>query len=153
MEERVNPAENSTNLGDRIALRISRAITRRTLFRRGAQMAAATGAATGLRLYAADSASATLCSAAVSTWGCYCSGTTSCGSSRCCDSGDGVYDACCGGATRRGNYWGSYPHCWCSLTCCLGGEYGYYSCCDCWQYGVSGQNPCSCKGYHFHHTC
>jgi hypothetical protein len=144
------------SLGDRAAIRFSRAITRRRLLQRGALVAASTGVATGFRLLRPHAAEAQQCSFTVSTWGCYCASTPSCGSARCCYTGTGdmaTEDRCCGGATRRGNYWTSSPHCWCSLTCCRSGLYGFYSCCDCWKYGNPGYSPCVCKGFRMYRHC
>ena len=144
---------------DRFAAGFSRIVTRRRFLQRGLTAAAATAAATSATLVRPSSArAAPSCQFTSGNWGCSCAGTQSCGTGKCCRTlYDTTKDACCGGATRRCNYWGSFPYCWCSQRCCIGGNYGYYSCCDCWKYGSSGcrsgNTACICKGRKVLRSC
>jgi hypothetical protein len=137
---------------DNIAAGFSRRVSRRRLFQRSMRLAAASAVATTAGLGFARRAEAGTCQFTSSKWGCYCASTPSCGSGKCCRTlYDTTLDACCGGAQRRCDYWTSYPYCWCSTKCCIGGGYGYYSCCDCWKYGAgsscrTGNTKCICKG-------
>jgi hypothetical protein len=144
-----------TGFENRIAARFSSSVTRRGLLQRTMQLAAASAALVSVKLVWPGSAQALNCTFSVDYWGCYCSSTPSCPS--CCqDTGGGpvAYDKCCGSATKRCDYWTTYPYCWCSQSCCLGGANGFYSCCDCWQYGSStcgspsgNGTKCTCKAY------
>lgn len=141
-------------IDDKIALTLSRAVTRRTMLQRTMRWTLAAGAAVGTSLKVTGVAEAGGCGGRESThWGCYCASTPSCSVSRCCQSQS---VSCCGGADPRCDYWGAY--CWCSPKCCLKPSYGYYSCCDCWNYGnngtcSSGNTRCVCKHRHFLREC
>jgi hypothetical protein len=143
---------------DRIAAGISRAVTRRTVLSRGARVAAATAAAFSLSLPFARRADARQCRFTTGHWGKHCASTRSCGPSRCTFSDLYTRDVCHGSADPRCNYWTSSPYCWCSLSGCHNGKYGYFSCCDCWKYGNSGScrsghTKCICKGFDYVRNC
>lgn len=132
-------------LDDRIAVAFSRAITRRTVLRRGIGAAFVSAAAVTSSLTWPSKAKAVACTFTVNDWGCYCASTPFCGDAYCNN------DLCTNGASRRCNYWPSAPYCWCSQRCYLTSNCGYYSCCDCWKYGGScrsgtgGGTACICK--------
>ena len=156
------PTEDKSSLTDRLTIGFSRAVTRRTVLSRGLKLAAGSAVAASGALYFPRRASADnpQCNFTVGNWGCHCASTPSCGKGRCCRTlyGQNTKDACCGSARERCNYWSRRPYCWCSKKCCLRGQYGYYSCCDCWRYGQTsgckhGNTKCICKGRHRIRSC
>lgn len=155
MTEAQETLDTTASREDRLAARFSSNVTRRRLLQRTMQLAAASAAFVSTRLVWPSSAEAYNCTFVVNTWGCFCASTPFCGSSRCCiDSSSSfpqVADKCCGGAIKRCSYWTTYPYCWCSESCWHGSTYGFFSCCDCWQYGgsscSSGNTRCVCKAW------
>lgn len=134
----------------RMASSFSRAVTRRTFIRRMMQGAFVAGVTLSGILKFPRAAQAVGCSpggiVGYGSGGCYCANTMSCSGSKC-GYGSGT---CQGGATPRCNHWKTWGpgYCWCSNNCCINGWRGYYSCCDCWEFGgacASGNTSCICK--------
>lgn len=144
------PAKSLTaaDTGDEIAIKFSRAITRRRFLQRTMRWSFALAAASSTSLVFPRLAKAVSCN--YGTWwppgtsGCYCNSTPGCGSSNC-SSGN-----CVGTAGARCDFWNGKgsPHCWCSKDCCLGVNHGYFICCDCWQHKgtdcLHGTTKCIC---------
>jgi len=139
---------SSNTLPDRMTVEFSRTITRRRFLKKTMRWALGAGVAISGGLAFPGRASAVVhCSPGgqVPTWGCYCA-TDHPACSGCDSSG------ACGTNRARCTYWmaSSPPYCWCSETCCIGGNLAFYSCCDCWNDNYSthcntGLNPCICK--------
>lgn len=117
---------------DRIAVGFSRAVTRRTFLQRTMRTAIAVGTAGSAALVFSETAMAGGCNPGghVSTWGCTCASTPSCGGRTCAATND----------RGRCDQWSS-PYCWCSLTCSSPFGYRFWSCCDCW---TNGGSSCGC---------
>lgn len=142
---------------EQITRAVTRGITRRTVFQRGARFGLVVGGALAapMALFTGK-ASASNCGThgAVGTWGCYCAETARCGGNNCCNGN------CCAPLRRRCTYWtienSNGQMCWCSLTCTyagMGGVRGLYHCCDCWTGGsgacnvANGASPCICAQF------
>lgn len=147
--------QDGVSAEERVTSRFGRLVSRRRLFRNALRGGLVVGGALAAPLGLFEGrAQAAGCSVYghVSTWGCFCAGTASCGASRCTASGG------CSGVRKRCTFWtqgeASTNYCWCSLTCNQGGQLlGYYTCCDCWTGGSGscsqsgGSSPCICKDF------
>lgn len=136
---------------------VTRGLTRRRVFQRGARMALVAGGAMASPLaFFTGTAEASNCGiyGEVGTWGCYCASTQRCGGNKCCNGN------CCSPLRRRCTYWtmenNNGQMCWCSLTCTypgMGGVRGRYHCCDCWTGGsgscsqANGGEACICAQF------
>lgn len=142
-----------SDLDQKLAVAVSRAITRRGFMHKTMRwtLAAGIGAATSWRFMGAAAAGGCQPGGTYDRWGCYCAGTMGCGADKCCPNQN---VPCCNGAQGRCDFWRQSPYCWCSLRCCVNGKRGYYSCCDCWKFGRgssgcgSGNTKCVCKHRH-----
>lgn len=152
-----SPVADKGNLDDRIAIGVSRFITRRAALQTAGRWLLTAGVLVGTswRLTGVSRAAGCSPGGVYNGWGCYCADTPGCGTDRCCPNQTGP---CCHGAEGRCDFWTDFPFCWCSNGCCLSGGYGYYSCCDCWKYGRtggcgSGNTKCVCKHRHVTSGC
>lgn len=147
-------------LDDRMAVGISRAVTRRTFLGNVSRWTLGTGIALSAPLTWATRALATHstnCRNVSGNWGCYCASTANCPSANCTSGG------LCTGIRKRCNYWTvaeNSNYCWCSAGCCIGGLIGFYQCCDCWVGtgtcgcgSACGQSPCICRKRHNYNQC
>lgn len=144
---------NEADLIDRATVAFSRAVTRRTFIRRTLGAALVAGASLSNLTIAARPAGAHSCNKTVSNWGCYCASTPTCAAYNCTSGGRCTYKA-----RARCHYWPTYPHSWCSVTCCIAGGSGHFECTDCWQFDSGrdcnyGKNPCICKKRWVHKCC
>lgn len=148
----MNQLDERVAFDDKIAVGFSRAVTRQSFLRRVMTFGLVLGSATSAGVVWPRTANAATCSITDSSWGCYCNpNTTRCGSDRCCNGQP------CNGAQWRCDYWANGV-CWCSATCCLFGNVGFYSCCDGWKYGNyggcgSGNTKCLCAQWHPGMSC
>ncbi|MCP4308938.1 MAG: hypothetical protein GY788_29520 [bacterium] len=137
---------------DRITTSISRSITRRSMLKRSAGLAAGAGVALATPLMYLDQRTAEA-AASCSVWGTSSIWGTSCATTPSCNS-QGAPCTSEGGcsinnARKRCSHWptaeanGNY--CWCSQKICLQptGIYRWYLCCDCWVGAYN--NGCHCK--------
>jgi hypothetical protein len=125
---------------DKLAVRVSRAITRRRSLERAMRTALVAGVSASALILRAWQAEGANCSTygMPGTWGTVCNPARAlCGGSNC-TSGN-----CAGNARKRCDYWADGPNvtgkfCWCSDTACHSGKLGHYTCCDCWLGSTSG---------------
>ena len=150
----LNTPYASSSLDEKIAVGFARAVTRRRFFRLTLRWALVAGSVASGALTFAPRASATTCAGNfVNTWNCYCAPTQTCSG---CSGG-----SCPGCYGPRCTYWtqvyGS-GYCWCSQTCCVGGLWGHYVCCDYWQTHIDidcsiGEGACLCRHRHVTSEC
>jgi hypothetical protein len=151
-----------SDTGTELAVRVSRAITRRRFLERAMRTALVAGMSGTALILGAGSAEGSKCVYGHSgAWGNVCNpATAGCGGSNCSTG------KCSGNARNRCDYWGrsvtaTKPYCWCSDTCCHNGVRGHYVCCDCWVGGHSGDcltgngdTKCLCQHLHLtNNTC
>jgi hypothetical protein len=156
-----------SDLGERIAVGLSRTVSRRSFLERLMRGGLVTGVIVASSLeFMMGTAEAANCSAngvdTVDGWGDQCkTSTPSCGSvGGTCSSGK-----CSGSTRKRCSFWtvgnsNDGQYCWCSTTGCHSGMKGHYTCCDCWAGGHSGgcgtangDTACACKQFHQTSTC
>ncbi len=143
-----------------LAVRMSRAITRRHFLERGMRTGLVVGMSASAVVLRAWSAEGANCGTygMPGTWKDVCNPQrVRCGTMNCNDGN------CVNGARRRCDYWFNGPnvtgkYCWCSDTACHGGVLGHYTCCDCWLGTTgncdqaNGDAKCLCQQLHLSTT-
>lgn len=150
MTEKTRPDPNSPVLDERVAVAVSRFITRREALQRAGRWFIAAGVTLSTSWMMTRSAQAAGCSpgGVVGSYNCGCrTQTMRCGNDRCCPNQTGP---CCHGAEGRCDFWATFPYCWCSPGCCESGVFGYYSCCTVGSLvnmeAVALETPPACAG-------
>jgi hypothetical protein len=137
------------DVGDRIAIGVSRVMTRRRFFGNTLRTSLALGGALATPWVMFDQRRAEAASCGPTkqySRPCDCASTAACPSVNC-------YDGGCNGIRKRCNAWTSADstgnYCWCSPQCCYSCVRGYYVCCDCWTGGsgscATGSGACICS--------